>query len=192
MLRLRCGPLPRIGAPCGQIEPIVRPAPVILSWPRKEPNLLVRWEPVATLERCGPRRQPKSTLADFGDNSIPKSATADFGCHYPSRLAATPLARVTIALTYVSVLVTYTPEPRPSRTRPGRHAGLRGECGARGRACNPRSGGFGHHLSGTTTGARGAIAGLGQAGAGNARSKGQAKPVPPRPRKPGLRLSPLR
>ena len=84
--------------------------------------MLVRWEPVATLERCGPRRQPKSTLADFGDNSIPKSATADFGCHYPSRLAATPLARVTIALTYVSVLVTYTPEPRPSRTRPGRQS----------------------------------------------------------------------
>src|SRR5689334_11748698 len=44
-----------------------------------------------------------------------------------------------------------------------------GEGGARGRACNPRSGGFGHHLSGTMTGARGAFAGLGQAGAGNAR-----------------------
>ena len=52
-----------------------------------------------------------------------------------------------------------------------------GECGARGRACNPRSGGFGHHLSGTMTGARGAFAGLGQAGAGNARSKGCAKRV---------------
>jgi hypothetical protein len=44
-----------------------------------------------------------------------------------------------------------------------------GECGARGRTCNPRSGGFGHHLSGTMTGARGAIAGLGQVGAGNTR-----------------------
>ncbi len=41
-----------------------------------------------------------------------------------------------------------------------------------------RSGGIRHHLSGTTTGARGAIAGLGQAGAGNARSKGCAKRVP--------------
>ena len=67
-----------------------------------------------------------------------------------------------------------------------------GECGTRGRACNPRAGGFGHQLSGTTTGARGAFAGVGQAGAGNARSKGYVKRVPPRPRKPGLRLSPLR
>src|ERR1041384_5675899 len=53
-----------------------------------------------------------------------------------------------------------------------------GEGGGRGRACTPRSGGFGHHLSGTMTGARGAFAGLGQAGAGNARSKGCAKRVP--------------
>src|ERR1044071_6637043 len=53
-----------------------------------------------------------------------------------------------------------------------------GEGGARGRACTPRSGGFGHHLSGTMTGARGAFAGLGQAGAGNARSTGCAKRVP--------------
>ena len=42
------------------------------------------------------------------------------------------------------------------------------------------------------TRARGAIAGLGQAGAGKARSKDRAKRCSPRPRKPGLRLSPLR
>src|SRR5437016_12416266 len=44
-----------------------------------------------------------------------------------------------------------------------------GECGARGRTCNPLPGGIGHQPAGTTTGARGAIAGLGQVGAGNAR-----------------------
>ncbi len=32
---------------------------------------------------------------------------------------------------------------RSFRTWPGRHAGLRGECGTRGRACNPLPGGFG-------------------------------------------------
>jgi len=48
-------------------------------------------------------------------------------------------------------------------------AGSRGECGARGRLCNPLPGGIGHQPAGTTTGARGAIAGLGQVGAGNAR-----------------------
>jgi hypothetical protein len=42
--------------------------------------------------------------------------------------------------------------------------------GARGRTCNPLPGGIGHQPAGTTTGARGAIAGLGQVGAGNARS----------------------
>src|SRR5215470_6889222 len=56
--------------------------------------------------------------------------------------------------------------------------GCAGECGARGRACNPRSGGFGHQPPSTTTRVRGAVAGLGQAGAGNARSKGYAKRVP--------------
>ncbi len=41
--------------------------------------------------------------------------------------------------------------------------------GARGRTCNPLPGGIGHQPAGTTTGARGAIAGLGSAGAGNTR-----------------------
>jgi hypothetical protein len=48
-------------------------------------------------------------------------------------------------------------------------------------------GGFGHQPLGTRTGARGAFAGLGQAGAGKARQTNR-----PGPRKHGLRLSPLR
>src|SRR5215469_16911768 len=60
-----------------------------------------------------------------------------------------------------------------SEAFPGR-AGVR----CRGRACNPRSGGFGHHPSGTMTGARGAFAGLGQAGVGNAPLKKIRKTCP--------------
>jgi hypothetical protein len=51
---------------------------------------------------------------------------------------------------------------------------------------------LGYQPPSTMTRARGAIAGLGQAGAGKARSKDRAKRCSPRPRKPGLRLSPLR
>ena len=60
-------------------------------------------------------------------------------------------------LTFVPISVTFS-ESISSGTDAAREAflGCAGECGARGRACNPRSGGLGHHLSGTTTGARGA------------------------------------
>ena len=47
---------------------------------------------------------------------------------------------------------------------------MRGECGARGRLCNPLPGGFGHQPLGTTTGVRVARWTLGQAGVGNAHS----------------------
>ena len=55
-----------------------------------------------------------------------------------------------------------------------------GECGARARTCNPLPGGFGHQPLGTRTGARGAIAGLGQAGA---RLKARQYAVRPRSQK---------
>src|ERR1700752_3459592 len=58
---------------------------------------------------------------------------------------------------------------RPIGRGPGGIPGLRGEGGARGRICNPLPGGFGHQPLGTRTGARGAFAGLGQAGAGKTR-----------------------
>jgi hypothetical protein len=75
---------------------------------------------------------------------------------------------VTALLTLVTGLVTGRTSPI-NRTRCSRQALVRGECGARGRICNPLPGGFGHQPLGTMTGARGAIAGLGSAGAGNTR-----------------------
>src|SRR6516164_7188406 len=76
---------------------------------------------------------------------------------------------VPFSLTVVSDCVTYTFESRPVI---GRGSAGMPDCGASAApAGGLATGGFGHHLSGTMTGARGAIAGLGQAGAGNARSK---------------------
>src|SRR5690242_20844191 len=86
---------------------------------------------------------------------------------------------VTVPLTLVTDIVTCRIEPRSCRTRPGRHslAARASAVPAGGLATRARAA-LGIMLSGTTTGARGAVAGLGQAGAGNARSKGCAKRVP--------------
>jgi hypothetical protein len=78
---------------------------------------------------------------------------------------------VTGLLTTVSVLVTFRPNLAHIGRGPGGIPELRGECGARGRTCNPLPGGIGHQPAGTMTGARGAIAGLGQVRAGNARNQ---------------------
>jgi hypothetical protein len=79
---------------------------------------------------------------------------------------------VTFSLTSVTDFVTDT--HLAHRRTPSRgHFRKRSECGARARTCNPLPGGFGHHLTGTTTGPGGAFPGLGQAGAGNARLETQ-------------------
>jgi hypothetical protein len=67
---------------------------------------------------------------------------------------AFPIRDVADPLTMVTDYVTYAFESRSVGRGPGGNPGLRGECGARGQACNPRSGGFGYHPLGTTTGAR--------------------------------------
>jgi hypothetical protein len=85
---------------------------------------------------------------------------------------------VTELLTFVTGLGTYRPtSPMIRRARAGRLWCAAEVSGARGRLCNPLPGDIGHQLAGTTTGARGAIAGLGQVGAGNRPLDGQAKPV---------------
>jgi hypothetical protein len=79
---------------------------------------------------------------------------------------------VTFSLTSVTDFVTDT--RLAHRRTPSRgHFRKRSESGARGRICNPLPGGFGHHLTGITTGPGGAFPGLGQAGAGNARLETQ-------------------
>ena len=78
-------------------------------------------------------------------------------------------------LTCVTVLVTYSTEPRPIGRGPAGMPDRAGECGARARICNPLPGGFGHQPRSTRTTARGAFAGLGQAGAGKTRQQSQAK-----------------
>ena len=76
---------------------------------------------------------------------------------------------VTDVLTSVTCSVTYQPTSLMIGAL-GPAGSVRGEVsGARGRTCNPLPGGIGHQPAGTTTGARGAIAGLGQVRAGNAR-----------------------
>src|SRR5690242_14881358 len=95
-------------------------------------------------------------------------------------------------LIFVSLSVTRTLEPRPIRTRPGRQSWIaRASAVPAGGLATRARAALGIKPLGTMTGVHGAFWTSGQAGAGNAAQRDAQNVSPPRPRKPGPRLSPL-